>query len=101
MRMARLTDLRIRQRRREWAERALGVLLPGAAGTLARRPLLGLLGALAAGGLAAVLGVGTRLAPDPLAVGPTGRWALDAAIVLLLLLHGVTTLLAWTLREEA
>ncbi len=101
MRMARLTDLRIRQRRRQWVERALGALLPGAAGALAGRPLLGLVGALAAGGLAALLGVGTRLAPDPLAAGPAGRWALDLVVLSLCILHGVTTLLAWKLREEA
>ena len=101
LRMARLTDLRIRQRRREWLERALGVALPGAAGALTRRPLLGLLGALAAGGLGAVFAVGAGLAPDPLAAGPAGRWALDAAVLALCSLHGVTTLLAWKLREEA
>jgi len=101
MRIARLTDLRLRQWRREWLELGLALALPGAAGALARRPLLGLLGALAGGGLGALVAVGAGLAPDPLAAGAAGRWALDAALLGLCGLHGVTALLAWKLREEA
>jgi tetratricopeptide (TPR) repeat protein len=68
-RMARIAQVRDRQARVARLERVASLLIPGAAGVLSRRPLLGLLGATVAAAIAALFLRGPGSVPDPLAIG--------------------------------
>jgi tetratricopeptide (TPR) repeat protein len=90
LRMAKLKALRAREERMQKIYAAISVAVPGAAGLLARRPMLGLLG-LFLFAWAVVLFVWRHgVVADPMAVGGAGPLAfLAAAGVMVLLYMGV------------
>ena len=98
-RVRRLAEL---ERRARWLSRArlaASVALPAAAGLLARRPWLGLAGALALAAVAAcVAGLPAQLT-DPLAAGGAGVLAFRLACVLCLGLYA--SLVALALRQRS
>jgi tetratricopeptide (TPR) repeat protein len=69
MRMARLEDLRRRQRRQRRLRVATSLLVPGTSGLWSGRPLLGLLGMLAFAWALALVRAPAWLPPDPGSVG--------------------------------
>jgi tetratricopeptide (TPR) repeat protein len=69
MRMARLEDLRRRQRRQRRLHVASSLLVPGTSGLLTGRPLLGLLGTLAFAWGLALVRAPAWVPPDPGSVG--------------------------------
>jgi tetratricopeptide (TPR) repeat protein len=98
LRMARLAELRLQQRRLDRLALAASLALPGAAGLVARRPLLGLLGALLfAAATTAFAGRG-GVVPDPLAAGALGGLLLTAAAALAGAAYLAVTALAVALR---
>jgi hypothetical protein len=100
LRAARMAELRSRQKWRERGARVVGALVPGAAGLLARRPLCGLLGAIALCGATVAAGVGRDVVPDPLAVGAIGRLVFSIAAALLLLTHAGVSKWAFSHRRD-
>jgi tetratricopeptide (TPR) repeat protein len=73
LRATRLTELRQRQSRIERAALAVSLLVPGAGGVLAQRPLLGACGAISAAAAASCFYWSGGAVPDPLTVGGAGR----------------------------
>jgi tetratricopeptide (TPR) repeat protein len=69
MRMARLEDLRRRQRRQHRLRLATSFLVPGSSGLLSGRPLLGLLGTMAFACALALVRAPAWVPPDPGSVG--------------------------------
>jgi hypothetical protein len=100
-RMDRLAELRARRARLDRVERILSVLVPGAAGLLGERPLLGLLASAWLAGAVALLALRRGPVPDPLAVGDGADLVAAGAAALLALLYVATTALALRLRERA
>ncbi len=68
-RMVRIAQIRDRQARRARFKRVASVLIPGAAGVLAGRPVMGWLGATLAASILTLLWLGSATVPDPLAIG--------------------------------
>ncbi len=81
LRLERITVLRKRERRRERAATIAAVALPAAAGVLARRPLLSLLGALFFSVSACALVWREGAVPDPLIAGAAAPFAFVGAAV--------------------
>ena|GEM_PF-683853 len=100
LRAARIGELRSREKWRERGAHVVGVLVPGAAGLLAGRPLCGLLGAIVLCGAMIAAGVGRDVVPDPLAVGGTGRLVFSIAAALLLLTHAGVSVWAFSHRRD-
>lgn len=99
-RVRRLAELEQRARWLARARLAACVALPSAAGLLARRPWLGLAGALAlASGVACVAGLSAQ-PTDPLAAGGAGLLASRLACVLCLGLYASLVALALRPRSE-
>lgn len=82
LRLERITVLRKRERRRERVATAAAIALPAAAGVLARRPLLALLGALFFSFAACALLWRDGAVPDPLVAGAAGPFAFVGAAIL-------------------
>ncbi len=101
LRRARLTALRDRRARHDRVARVFALLVPGAAGTLGRHPLLGLVAsasfAVALAGYQARAGV----VPDPLAAGATGALVFGTTAVLAAILYVGSTAVALLLRERS
>jgi tetratricopeptide (TPR) repeat protein len=76
LRLARIEALRERERRLDRAAWAASLVLPGAAGVLARRPVRGLFGAICFCVAAAALWWRDGVVPDPLVAGAAGPFAL-------------------------
>ncbi|HYB13397.1 MAG TPA: hypothetical protein VEG67_07990 [Myxococcota bacterium] len=100
LRAERIAELRSREKWRDRGARVVGVLVPGAAGLVARRPVCGLLGAIILCAAVMAAGVGREVVPDPLAVGATGRFAGSIAAALLFLTHGGVTMWALSHRRD-
>jgi tetratricopeptide (TPR) repeat protein len=75
LRMARLAELREREVRLDKAVLVVSLLLPGAAGLLARRPALSFMGLLFFAWAVVLLVWNQGVVPDPLAVGSAGPLA--------------------------
>jgi len=99
-RMRQLSAIRSRQAREERLAVALSLALPGAAGLLARRPLLGLLSALAFAAGGALVWLRHGVLPDPLALGCLPALLVPAALGAAALLYTGTTGMALWLRER-
>jgi hypothetical protein len=69
MRMARLEDLRRRQRRKRRLSVAVSLLVPGTSGLWTGRPLLGLVGMVTLAWALALVRAPAWLPPDPGSVG--------------------------------
>ena len=82
LRLERITALRKRERRLERAATIASIALPAAAGLLARRPLLSLLGALFFALAACALVWRDGVVPDPLVAGAAAPFAFLGAAVL-------------------
>jgi hypothetical protein len=82
LRVERITALRARERRLERAATLASITLPAAAGLLARRPLLSLLGALFFALAACSLVWREGIVPDPLVAGAAAPLAFCGAAVL-------------------
>ena len=95
-----LAELREREIRMERLALLLGVLVPGAAGVLRRRPLLGLLAAILFAGVVSIWLHRHGVVPDPLAVGAGAFIGATFGVLLLLTLYVLTTGLAIILRER-
>jgi len=90
LRMARLKALRDRDERMQKIYAAISVVVPGAAGLLARRPMLGFLGILFFAWAVVLFVWRHGVVADPMAVGGVGPFAfLAAAGVMILLYLGV------------
>jgi len=81
-RLERVNELRAREQRMNRLAVAVSVLLPGAAGLLARRPLRTLFGALCFALVAAALVWRDGVTPDPLVAGAATAWAFLGVAVL-------------------
>jgi tetratricopeptide (TPR) repeat protein len=101
VRMARLAELRLRQRRLDRLALAASLALPGAAGLVARRPLLGLLGALLFAASTTAFAGRAGVVPDPLAAGALGGLLLTVAAALAGTAYLAVTALAVALRGRA
>ena len=101
LRRARLSALRDRRARHDRVARVVALLVPGAAGTLGRHPLLGLLAS--ASFAVAVVGAAARpgVVPDSLAAGETGALVFGAMAVLAGFLYLAATAVALLLRERS
>lgn len=100
-RMERLAELRERQVRAERFQLALSVCVPGAAGVLGRRPVLGLAASVSFAAALAIWPRGALLVPDPLAVGAGAIWLATAAAVACAGGCVLATVCALWLRERA
>lgn len=99
-RSERLAALQSRQRRTRRARLAADAVVPGAAGLLAGRPLLGVAGALALVGAFVAAGFAGEAVADPLAAGGAGALARGLAALLLLLAHASVVALARAQRRD-
>ena len=100
-RMERLARLREREIRIERLILLLGVLVPGAAGVLRRRPGLGLLASVLFAGAASAWIHRHGVVPDPLVLG-SGAFIVAALCVLVLVgFYALATGLSMVLREGA
>lgn len=81
-RIERVNELRRRERRMNQVAAALSILVPGAAGLLARRPVRSLIGALCFVLAAAAVVWRGGVAPDPLVAGAAASWAFLGIAVL-------------------
>ncbi len=99
--MERLARLREREIRIERLILLLGVLVPGAAGVLRRRPGLGLLASVLFAGAASAWIHRHGVVPDPLVLG-SGAFIVAALCVLVLVgFYALATGLSMVLREGA
>jgi hypothetical protein len=75
LRLGRITELRARERRLERIATIVAIAVPAAAGALARRPLLSLLGALFSAFAACAVVWREGVVPDPLVAGAAAPFA--------------------------
>ncbi|MCH2172366.1 tetratricopeptide repeat protein [Myxococcota bacterium] len=95
-RAQRIRALATRRRRLAGLAWTASLALPGAAGFLAGRPLLGLLGALSFGLAASMAAFPTGIVPDPLLMGDAARWAALGVAALSILTYGAVV--TWSIR---
>lgn len=100
-RAGRLAELERRARWRTRARLAAGIVIPGAAGTLARRPWLGLTGAIALAAVASLALSSRAPVVDPLAAGLAGTWVIGLAGAASLLVAALCIALAQKPRRAA
>jgi hypothetical protein len=101
LRLARIAALRRREQRRSRAALAVAILVPGAAGHLARRPLLSLAGALSAALALLLLAYRDGMAPDPLVAGAAAPLAFLAAAAGCGLAYALVVALSLAARRRA
>ncbi len=99
LRLERITVLRTRERRLESAATIASIALPAAAGVLARRPLLSLLGALFFSLGACALLWREGAVPDPLVAGAAAPFAFIGAAVICLLGYAIVVAAALAARR--
>jgi tetratricopeptide (TPR) repeat protein len=99
-RMEKLQELRRRQRRAERAASALAWLVPGAAGIVAKRPLLALLAVASFAGAASFWLHRDGAVPDPLALGVLPVVGMAAATATAAFAYLVLLFVALSLREK-
>jgi hypothetical protein len=95
----RLAELRARRERWARVRLALSFVVPGAAGVLGGRPLLGLVALVATSGAAALWQVREGVVPDPLAAGEAAALAVAAGVGALGAAAVLATALALRWRE--
>ena len=95
-----IAQIRERQARVEKFERIASWLVPGAAGVIGGRPVLGWLGATLAVATATVLWRSTGSVPDPLAMGGLPSAALPVAAIVLGLSYLLMLGLTFAVRER-
>jgi hypothetical protein len=100
LRLERITALRARERRRERIATVASIGLPGAAGLLARRPLLSLLGALFFSFAACAAICRDGVVPDPLVAGAAGPIAFLGAAALAALGYALVVVAALAARRR-
>jgi hypothetical protein len=101
LRLARVNALRRRERRIERAAWLAAVLVPGAAGLLARRPLRSLVGALLFAAAAAALVWRRGVVPDPLVAGAAGPFAFTGVALLAALAYASIVAVSLATRRRA
>jgi tetratricopeptide (TPR) repeat protein len=101
LRLARISELRVREERLERFTVAASFLVPGIAGLLAKQPLRCLLGSVCAA--IAVLALYWRdgVVPDPLVAGATAPFASLCIAALAMLAYAVIALLSLATRRNA
>ena len=100
LRTARIEALRERALRLDRVAWAVSVAVPGAAGALARRPLLSVWGAIWFVGAGAVFASGDRAVPDPLVAGAAGPFAFVCIAVFASLGYVLAVALALAARRR-
>ena len=100
MRMARLEDLRRRQRRKRRLHLAISLLVPGTSGLLSGRPLLGLLGAMAFAWALALVRAPVWMPPDPGSVGGAAGIVFGLGLGAAALVYAGALLLGLRARRE-
>jgi hypothetical protein len=100
LRLERITVLRKREKRLERVATAASIALPAAAGVLARRPLLALLGALFFAFAACALLWRDGAVPDPLVAGAAGPFAFVGSAILCGLGYAAVVALALAARRR-
>jgi len=100
-RMRRLAQLRARQARRQNVQSLIALVVPGAAGVIAGRPLLGVLAVTCFAAGAALWNVRGGVVPDPVVLGALPMLLLPAVLLALALLYALATAVAFRLRESA
>lgn len=100
LRMQRLYELQARDSRLGKLALLASLLIPGAAGLLARRPDLGFLGILSCCFAFVFLGWPTGAVPDPLAVGEAGALAFVVAGSLALLCYALIVATGLLMRRQ-
>lgn len=100
MRMARLQELRERESRQEKIKTIAAVVVPGAAGLLAKRPDLAFMGLILFAWAAVLLVWRGGVVPDPLAMGGAGSIAFVLAGVVMAFLYLVVLVSGLVIRRN-